>query len=141
MEAHRTIRYRLYPKTYEKHQKLHGTAGACRYVWNYFVGKLQDDYARCGECDYRFFSIGKDFTIIRNHYDKWLKGYSAYIVKSSLQPIETCYREFFKDQGRLQRKLPKFHGKYRTVPSFPINYVSAKIAEPYLHTESRLDEV
>ena len=53
MKANRTIRYRLYPATYEKHQKLHGTAGACRYVWNHFVGKLRDEYEYYGESNRR----------------------------------------------------------------------------------------
>ena len=36
MKTHRTIRFRLYPGTREKHQLLHGTAGACRFVWNHY---------------------------------------------------------------------------------------------------------
>ena len=32
MKVHRTVRYRLHPGSNRKHQQLHGTAGACRFV-------------------------------------------------------------------------------------------------------------
>ena len=131
MKAHRVIRYRLYPATHEKHQKLHGTAGACRHVWNYFVGKLRDEYEYYGESKYHFFTLGKQFTTIRKYHDKWLQEYSAYIVKMSLKPIETAYKEFFKGN----RGLPKFHGKYSHSRSFPINYITAKIQGEHLYIQ------
>ena len=124
MNISRTIRYRLYPATYQKHQKLHGTAGACRYVWNHFAGKLRDEYEYYGESKYHFFTIGKQFTTLRKHCHTWLQKYSSYIVKSSLRPIETAYKEFIKGN----RGLPKFHGRNTHTPSFPINYQSAKIS-------------
>ena len=139
MKVHRTIRYRLHPGSARKNQQLHGTAGACRFVWNHMVGKLKDDYEYYGECNFYYMStktiptqgLGRTFTVLRRHSYKWLQGYSAYIVKSSLQPIETTYKEFFKDVktgGQLKRKPPRFHGKWTTPPSFPINYVSAKVS-------------
>ena len=128
MKTNRTIRYRLYPATYQKHQKLHGTAGACRYVWNHFVGKLRDEYEYYGESNYHFFTIGKQFTTLRKHCDTWLQKYSSYIVKPSLRPIETAYKEFFKGN----RGLPKFHGRNTHTPSFPINYQSAKISGTHI---------
>ena len=121
MKTPRIIRYRLYPGTYQKHRQLHGTAGACRYVWNHFVAKLKDEYEYYGESRFNFFTLGKQFTTLRKHCDQWLQGYSAYIIKSSLQPIEIAYKGFFKGNNG----LPKFHGKYRHSPSFPINYQTA----------------
>ncbi len=118
MQTHRTIRYHLYPATQKKHRQLHGTAGACRYVWNHFVAKLKDEYEYYGESRFKFFTLGKQFTTLRKYCDKWLQVYSAYIVKSSLQPIEIAYKGFFKGNN----VLPKFHGKYTHSPSFPINF-------------------
>ena len=128
MKTNRTIRYRLYPATYQKHQKLHWTAGACRYVWNHFVGKLRDEYEYYGESKYHFFTLGKQFTTLRKHCDTWLQSYSSYIVKSSLRPIETAYKEFSKGN----RGLPKFHRRNTHTPSFPINYQSAKISGTHI---------
>ncbi|MCY4610381.1 MAG: transposase [Gammaproteobacteria bacterium] len=131
MKVHRTVRYRLHPGSKRKHQQLHGTAGACRFVWNHMVGKLEDEYAFGIRPEWRYYSMGKVFTILRRHSYKWLQGYSANIVKNSLQPIETAYKAFFADLktgGKLNRKPPRFHGKYTTPLSFPINYVTAKIS-------------
>lgn len=130
MKEHRTIRYRLHPGDLKKNQQLQGTAGACRFVWNHFVGKLRDDYTNTGSCDFRFPALSKEFTLLRKDKEKWLKTYASYIVRDSLKPIETSYKEFFKDiktGGKLNRKIPRFHSKYIQKPSFPINYQSAKV--------------
>ena len=37
--AHRNIRYRLYPKTRAKAEKLDRCLGATRYVWNHFLAE------------------------------------------------------------------------------------------------------
>ncbi len=131
MKTHRTIRYRLYPATYEKHQQLHGTAGACRHVWNHFVAKLKDEYEYYGESRFSFFTLGKQFTTLRKYCDKWLQNYSANIVKMSLKPIETSYKNFFKGNGG----LPKFHGRNTHAPSFPINYIKARIAGEHIYIQ------
>ena len=138
MKVHRTVRYRLHPGSSRKHQQLHGTAGACRFVWNHMVGKLKDEYEFGIKPDWRYYAMEKVFTGLRNDHYKWLQEYSAYTVKSSLQPIETAYREFFKDikaGGKLGRKPPQFHGKYTTIPSFPINYQSAKVTGNSLYVQ------
>ncbi|MDE0152780.1 MAG: transposase [Gammaproteobacteria bacterium] len=146
MKVHRAVRYRLHPGSARKNQQLHGTAGACRFVWNHMVGKLRDEYEAWGTCNLSYMStknvptpgLGRTFTVLRKHSYKWLQGYSAYIVKSSLQPIERAYQAFFKDLetgGKLNRKPPQFHGKWTTTPSFPINYQSAKVAGDSLYVQ------
>ena len=146
MKVHRTVRYRLHPGSSRKHQQLHGTAGACRFVWNHMVGKLRDEYEAWGTCNFFYMStktvptqgLGRTFTILRKHSYKWLQGYSAYVVKSSLQPIETTYKAFFKDRetgGRLNRKLPQFHGKHTTTPSFPIDCYCTKVVGESLYVQ------
>ncbi len=138
MKVHRTVRYRLHPGSRRKNQQLHGTAEACRFVWNHMVGKLRDEYEFGIKPDFHYYSMGKVFTVLRRHSYKWLQDYSAYVVKSSLQPIETAYKEFFKDVktgGKLNRNPPQFHGKWTTKPSFPINYVSAKVTGESLYVQ------
>ena len=110
------------------------------------VGKLRDEYEAWGICNFYYMSaktvptqgLGRIFTILRRYSYPWLQSHSAYIVKSSLQPIETTYKAFFDDLktgGRLNRKPPQFHGKYTTPPSFPINYASAKVAGSSLYVQ------
>ena len=131
MKADRTIRYRLYPATHEKHQKLHGTAGACRHVWNHFVGKLKDEYEYYGESKFGYYTLCRQFTKLRKYSRSWLQDYSANIVKMSLKPIETAYKGFFKGNNG----LPEFHGKYTHNPSFLINYETAKIQGEHIYIQ------
>ena len=96
------------------------------------VGKLKDEYEFGIRPDFRHYSLCNVFTIMRRDdgTTKWLQDYSSKVVRLSLKPIETTYKEFFKDVkagGKLNRKPPHFHGKHITAPSFPIDYQSAKV--------------
>ena len=136
MRVHRTIRCRVHAGTQVKARKLSGTAGACRFAWNHFVGKLRDEYRyygkgdlKCGIVDYRFYSMGKLFTILRTHCEPWLQAYSANIVKNSLKPIETAYKQFYKKEGG----LPRFHARYAHPDSFPLVAGTFRIRGRHLH--------
>ena len=140
MNVHRTVRYRLHPGSARKHQQLHGTAGACRFVWNHMVGKLKDEYEFGIKPDFRHYSLCNVFTVMRRDdgTTKWLQNYPSKVVRISLKPIETAYKEFFKDReagGKLNRQLPRFHGRHATEPSFPIDYQSAKVAGDSLYVQ------
>ena len=43
MKTNRAVRYRLHPKP-AKARLMAGTAGACRFVWNWWVGRLKAEY-------------------------------------------------------------------------------------------------
>lgn len=131
MPTHRTIRYRLHPNTQEKAVKLHGLAEACRFTWNHFVGKLRDDYRFYGECNPRFFNTGKLFVVWRKHYATWLQDYSMAIVRLSLKPVETAYKQFYVGKGG----LPKFKPHYEHIPSFPIASGLFKLTGNSLHIQ------
>ena len=140
MKVHRTVRYRLHPGTRRKHQQLHGTAEACRFVWNHMVGKLRDEYEFGIKPDWRHYSLCSVFTVMRRDdgTTKWLQKYPSKVIRISLKPIETTYQEYFKDRktgSKMKRALPNFHGKYTTVPSFPIDYQSAKVSGGSLYVQ------
>lgn len=131
MPAHRTITYRLHPHARKKADKLFGTAAACRVAWNHFVGKLRDDYTYYGQSEPSWYSVGKLYTVWRNHYATWTKDYSANIVKLSIKPIETAYKQFYAGKGG----LPKFKAHYDHVPSFPIAKGLFKLTGNSLHIQ------
>ena len=131
MKAHRTIRYRLHPRSKAKADKLHGLAGACRHVWNHFVGKLRDDYRFYGKSDFRWYSLNNLFTVYRKHTQPWLQDYSCAIIRLSLKPIEMNYKQFFKGAGG----LPKFKAHYDHVPSFPLSSQTFKLNGDSLHIQ------
>ena len=136
MIQHRTIRYRLHPQTKAKARKLAGMAGACRFVWNHFVGKLKAEYVCYGKSNYQFFALGKQFTLLRQYTYPWLQEYSMAIVRQSLKPIEMNYKKFFKGVGG----LPKFKARYRANDSFPLSKGLFKINGNHLHIQ-RIGEV
>ena len=131
MIQHRTIRYRLHPQTKAKARKLAGMAGACRFVWNHFVGKLKAEYICYGKSNYQFFTLGKQFSLLRQYMYPWLQEYSMAIVRLSLKPIETSYKEFFKGVGG----LPKFKARYWANDSFPLSKGLFKINGNHLHIQ------
>ena len=130
MKIHRTIRYRMHPNTQAKARKLHALAGACRFVWNHFIGALRDEYVAYGTCDPRWYALGPRFTNLRKQLP-WLQDYSCAIVHLSLKPIETCYKRFWKGEGG----LPKFHGKHTHAPSIPLGSGMFKLQGDFLHIQ------
>ena len=103
-------------------------AGACRFVWNHFVTKLQDDYRYYGECDYRFYSLVTLWPGFRK-FHPWLNDYPSHVIRQSLKAIETQYKAFFKGQGG----LPKRHGRYTHAASIPLVKGSFKLNGNSLH--------
>ena len=130
MKSYRTIRYRLHPRTQAKARKLHALAGACRYVWNHFVGVLRDEYVVYGKCDPRWYSLNSRFINLRKQ-EPWLQDYSCAIVRLSLKPIGTAYKQFWKGEGG----LPKFHGRHTHVPSIPLGTGLFKLNGNWLHVQ------
>ena len=123
---------------------MEGLAGACRFAWNHYVSMLRDEYVAYGELR-RFYKRGtaryslscshfelcRRFTYLRRQY-KWLNEYSSYIVRHSLKPIETTYRQFFRKEGG----LPQFKAKHHSAPSFPLDFGnSAKLDGSWLHIQ------
>ncbi len=131
MKHYRTIRYRLHPNTKAKAEKLLALSGACRHVWNHFVAKLRDDYAFYGESNYRWYNNNKLLTVLSHGQKDWLQAYSAHIVRQTLKPIETAYKQFFKGNGG----LPRFHGRYSHNPSFTCPAGTFKLNNKSLHIQ------
>ena len=89
---HRSVRLRLLPESLQMAHQLAGTAGACRFVWNYFLARTQQEYAayqagtRAQAPRVTFFSLGKDFTALRsNPRYAWLQEYSFREVRYVLK--------------------------------------------------------
>ena len=47
----RGVEYRLLPGSRANARRLAGIAGACRFVWNYFLAKNKEEYKRAKEAD------------------------------------------------------------------------------------------
>ncbi len=78
--TYRNITYRVIPGSHSKAQKLAGQAGACRFVWNHFLGRNQEVmewWRRYPELTAKpktpFFSLGFEFIKLRKEVD-WLRS-------------------------------------------------------------------
>ena len=120
--AYRNITYRLIPGSESKARKLAGQAGACRFVWNHFLGENRDQMNRhrvFPENHHKpstsFFSLGVQFTKLRKEID-WLDEYSYKITRSVLKYQSDAWKACFQSG----RGFPKFKSKHGSDPSFTI---------------------
>ena len=96
MKAHRVTTYRVHFSSQRQANLVKGTAGACRYIWNYFLGRHKDEYKdwvdggkEGDKPSFSYYDLGKEFTVLRNNEDhKWLKDYPAAVVRSALLRFE-----------------------------------------------------
>ena len=107
--VHRSVRLRLLPGSRAVAHQLAGTAGACRFVWNHFLARKQQQYRayRCGQ-DYKIgpapakpqlscFSLNKEFTALRQDPEyAWLRAYSFTAVRYVLKYLADAYQAFFQ---------------------------------------------
>ncbi|MYA30495.1 MAG: transposase [Gammaproteobacteria bacterium] len=121
---HRNITYRLIPGTRAKAQKLSQIAGACRWVWNYFLGENKRRYREHVETErfcedtllglmfeqpakppLTFFELGKQFTILRSQTG-WLQELPFTVVRYTLKRQADAWQRAFAGGG-----FPKFKAR------------------------------
>ncbi len=120
--AYRNITCRLIPGSESKARKLAGQAGACRFVWNHFLGenrKQMELWQRYPELAAKpktsFFSLGVQFTKLRKEID-WLDEYSCAITRHALKYQSDAWQACFQSG----KGFPKFKSKHGSNPSFTI---------------------
>ncbi len=121
--VHRSVRLRLLPGSRAAAQQLAGTAGACRFGWNYFLARQSHAY-QCWR-EYRigprprvsFFRLGKEFTSLRQEPAyAWLQAYGCHEVRYVLKYLADAYAACF--QG--QRAYPTFKRKHARQDGFTL---------------------
>ncbi len=134
--AYRNITYRLIPGSESKARKLAGQAGACRFVWNHFLGenrKQMELWRRYPELTAKpkisFFSLGVQFTKLRKEID-WLDEYSYAITRHALKYQSDAWTACFK----AGKGFPRFKSKHGSNPSFTIPE-NIRIQDGKLHVQ------
>ena len=134
--TYRNITYRLIPGSESKARKLAGQAGACRFVWNHFLGENKnqmDLWRRYPELTAKpktsFFSLGVQFTKLRKEID-WLNDYSYMITRSVLK----CQADAWTACFQSGKGFPKFKSRHGNDPSFTIPE-NIKIQDGKLHIQ------
>ncbi len=120
--AIRSVRLRLLPESKAVAYHLAGQAGACRFVWNHTLARIEREYTaykggrREKPPGTTFFSLGTEFTQMRKdpRY-AWLQAYSYVEVRYSLKYLAEAFQRFFTGEG-----YPRFKSKHHTQDGFTI---------------------
>ncbi len=130
----RNITCRLIPGSQSRAQKLAGQAGACRFVWNHFLGENRDQMNRHRvfpdnhhKPSISLFSLGVEFTRLRKEVD-WLNEYSCAITRHALKHQSDAWKACFQSG----RGFPRFKSKHGTDPSLAIPQ-DVRIRDDRLH--------
>ena len=131
MKAHRVTTYRVYFSNQRQADLVKGTAGACRYIWNYFLGRHRDEYKdwvdggkEGDKPSFSYYDLSKEFTVLRNSKEyQWLKDYPSAVVRLALLRFEKS----MKQAVSLSSGFPSFRHKGKCRDSFDVSYQNFKI--------------
>ena len=103
-----SLKVRLYPNK-EQQTALAKSFGCCRFVWNYYLEKANNQYKETGKglsyCD-----MAKDLTQLKKQPDYlFLKEVTAAALQQSLKNLESAFKNFFQKRAR----FPKFKSKHK----------------------------
>lgn len=82
-------------------------AGAARFVYNWALALLQEDYKSEKKIKPSAITLHKLLVIQKNDQFKWMKDISKWCPQNSLRNLESAYKKFFKKQTA----FPKFKKK------------------------------
>jgi len=114
---------RIYP-TKEQEQKLWQSAGTARFIYNYTLGKQEENYKNGG----KFISDGvirKELTQLKKSELPWLNEVSNNVAKQAVKDACNAYKSFFKGLGN----KPKFKSRKKGKPSFYNDPIKLKVKE------------
>ena len=122
----RVTTYRLYPGTLRQAQFLARIAGANRYVWNWAIGRNDDQMRehRAGRAEkpsITFFNLGREFTALRaSAGHEWLRELPYSEVRYALKRYADAMREAVRGQrGFPKRKHAEDRNDSFTIPAAP----------------------
>jgi putative transposase len=121
MLVHKAYKFRIYP-TKEQEILINKTFGCCRFVFNHFLAKWNDNYKETGKgltyniCSAQLPPLKKEFT--------WLKEVDSIALQASLKHLADAFTCFFKGQN----KRPRFKSKKNKVQSYTTKYTAGNIA-------------
>ena len=106
-KINRTYRFRLYPNR-EQTELLSKHFGCSRFVYNYFLNQLEEQYKLTGKTD-NFYAQCKTLTTLKKQEETaWLKEVNSQTLQFAIRSLETAYNNFFKKRT----KFPKFKSKH-----------------------------
>ncbi len=102
------LKVRIYPNK-KQEIALSKNFGCCRFVWNYYLNKTNNQYEETGK-GMTYCQMAKDLTLLKKLSEyEWLTDATAATLQQSLKNLETAFKNFFAKRAR----FPKFKSKHR----------------------------
>lgn len=114
---------RLYPSQLQE-QKLLQSVGTARYIYNWTLGKQEENYKNGG----KFIKDGdlrKELTILKKSELNWLNEVSNNVAKQAVKDACNAYKKFFKGLA----DKPRFKSRKRSKKSFYNDNMKLKVKE------------
>ncbi|HBW56357.1 MAG TPA: transposase [Oscillatoriales bacterium UBA8482] len=102
------LRVRIYPNK-EQETALVRNFGCCRFVWNHYLEKTNNQYKQTGK-GLSYYDMAKDLTQLKKLPDYlFLQESTAATLQQSLKNLESAFKNFFQKRAR----FPKFKSKHK----------------------------
>lgn len=102
------LKVKIYPNK-QQEIALAKNLGCCRFVWNYYLDKTNNQYLQTGE-GMTYCEMAKDLTQLKKLSDyEWLTDATAATLQQSLKNLEVAFKNFFGKKA----KFPRFKRKHR----------------------------
>lgn len=120
-----SYKFRIYP-TSAQEDLIQRTFGCCRYVWNYYLAKRQEEYEGHGK-RLTYYDCAVDMTQLKKTLE-WLSEIDSTALQSSLRDLDTAYQNFFRrvKQGK-KPGYPRFKSKKNRRQSYKSKCVGTNI--------------
>ena len=122
-----SYKFRIYPNIAQA-QQIRRTFGCCRFVWNHYLSQRIEAYRETGKSPTRFMQ-DKNLTSLKKQEETiWLREVDATALQSSLQDLDTAYRNFFRRVKKGEKPgYPKFKSKRNHRQSYKSKCVGTNI--------------
>lgn len=109
VNINRAYKYRIYPDS-QQQERLSKQFGSTRFVYNQFLRKRIDTYAKTGK-GLTYYDTALQLTELKKQAEySWLNEADAQAMQQSLRDLDTAYSNFFNKYTKFPR-FKKKHGK------------------------------
>lgn len=93
MKYYKAFQYRIYPNP-QQQELIHKTFGCCRFVFNYFLNRWEEEYKNNG-VGLTFNKCSSELTPLKKEKE-WLREVDSHALQSALKELDSGYRNFYK---------------------------------------------
>ena len=103
---YRRYRVRLYP-TKSQEKSINQNLGNCRFIYNYFLTRHEEDYKNSGKSKSTYDYIKEITQLKKDPQYEWLKLGSSASYQQEVLHLDEAYKRFFSKKSQ----HPKYHSK------------------------------